>query len=193
VRDIQPTIGSSLEGTKNSVSSSGRFTSYIQKCTEGLLVIIHFVHEIFLLVVFGGDDASVNFGVSLIDIIQADLLQKSTSTEETSAIGSGVVLQTDLKSITGQLSGLGLTEDAVSIDQGVRDLANNLRVGETNNEAVLWRLVLVFVLRAKTLTLTVISLSLATTTEFDLVPRVVRLGLLSFDERLKQGINGGFG
>jgi hypothetical protein len=46
-------------------------------------------------------------------------------------------------------------------------------------------LVLVLVLSAKTLALTVVGLSLAATTELDLVPRVVRLTLLDFDERLQ--------
>ena len=63
-------------------------------------------------------------------------------------------------------------------------MADNLGVGETNDKTVLGGLVLVLVLGAKTLTLTVIGLSLASTTELDLEPREVGFVLLGSDENL---------
>jgi hypothetical protein len=184
VRNIQTTVSSSLESTKDTASSSGGLAANIQETTEGTLVLINFIDIVLLLVVFRGNDFSVNFSVSLINIVQANLLQKTTSTEKTGAVSSGVVLQTDSKSVTAQLGGGGLGKDAITIDKRVGNLADNLAVGETNDKTVLWGLVLVLGLAYETLALTVVRLTLTTTTKLDLVARKVRLGLLNSDENL---------
>jgi hypothetical protein len=111
-------------------------------------------------------------------------LQKTTSNQETSAVGSSVVLETNLESVTSKLSRFSGSKNAVSIDKRVSNLANDLAVGETNDKTVLWRLVLVFVLGTKTLALAVVRLSLAAATKLDLITRIVRLALLNFDKNL---------
>ena len=65
-------------------------------------------------------------------------------------------------------------------------MADDKTVGETNDKTVLWRLVLVLGLNDETLTLTVVSLSLASTAELDLITRKVRLVLGDFDKRLRK-------
>ena len=185
VRNVKTTIGGSLKGSEDTGSGGGRSASNIEKGTEGSLVVIDFLDVVGLVVVFGGNNFSVNFGVSLVNIIESNLLEQTTSTEETGAVGGGVVLQTDGKSVTSELGGLSLAEDAISIDQGVSDLANDLGVGETDNKTVLRRLVLVLVLGTQSLALTVIGLTLASASELDLITREVGLTLSLLNENLK--------
>jgi hypothetical protein len=64
-------------------------------------------------------------------------------------------------------------------------LADNLGVGKTGDKAVLGGLVLAFVLGTQALSLTVVGLSLATTTELDLVPGEVGFAFLEFNESLQ--------
>lgn len=111
-------------------------------------------------------------------------MQETTSDQETGAVGSGVVLKTNLESIPSELGRLGSGKDAVSIDKRVGNLANDLAVGKADNKTVLGGLVLVLVLSTKTLALAVVRLSLAATTELDLEARVVRFALLDFDKNL---------
>lgn len=185
VRNVQTTISGSLEGSKNAVSSGSGLAANIQKGTEGSLVVIDFLHVVGLVVVFGLDNFGIDLGVSLVDLIESKLLKETTGAKKTGAISSGVVFQTNGKSVTSELGGLSLAENAISIDQGVRDLADNLGVGETNDESVLGRLVLVLGLSTQSLTLTVVSLSFASASELDLVPREVGLGLSFLNERLE--------
>jgi len=56
-------------------------------------------------------------------------------------------------------------------------LADHLLIGESNDKAVLWGLILVLILGAEAFTLAVIGTSLTATAEFDLIPREVRLAL----------------
>mmetsp|Transcript_31028 Transcript_31028/g.74978 ORF Transcript_31028/g.74978 Transcript_31028/m.74978 type:complete len:274 (-) Transcript_31028:85-906(-) len=182
VGDIKTAIGCTLQGTEDSVSGGRWLTSNIQQTAEGTLVVIDFLYVVCLVVIFSRDDVSVDFGVTLIDIVESDLLKQTACDEEASAVSGGVVLQPDVQPVPSQFGRLGLAEDAVTIDQGVRDLADHLRVGEPDDETVLGRLVLVLVLGAQTLTLTVVGLTFTATTELDLVPRKVRLGLLDLDE-----------
>jgi hypothetical protein len=84
-----------------------------------------------------------------------------------------------------------LAQNAVTIDKGVCDLTDYLGVGETNDKTVLGGLVLVLVLGTKSLTLTVVGLSLTSTSELDLVTREVTLGFLNFNERLEKETRSG--
>ena len=147
--------------------------------------LIDFIDVVGLVVVFGRNNCSVNFGISLVDVIESNLLEETAGTEKTGAVGGGVVLQTNGKSVSAELSGLSLAEDAISIDQGVSDLADNLGVGETDNKTVLRRLVLVLVLGTQSLSLAVVGLTLASASELDLITREVRLTLSLLNENLK--------
>ena len=104
-------------------------------------------------------------------------MEETTSAQKSSTVGGGVVLKTNIQSVTGELVGTGRGQDTVTIDERVSNLANDLTVGETDDETVFGRLVLVLGLAAETLTLTVVGTSLAATTELNLEALVVRLGL----------------
>jgi len=187
VRDIQTTICGSLEGSEETVSSGGGLATDIQQGTEGTLVIVHLFNVVRLLIVFGRHDLTVYLGVSLVEFIESNLLEETTGTEKTGAVGGGVVLQADGESVSVKLGGLSLTKDAITIDQSVSNLADNLGVGETDNKPVLGRLVLVLVLATQSLSSTVIGLTLASASELDLVPRKVGLGFSLLNERLING------
>jgi len=182
VRNIETTIGGTLQGTEDTATSGGSLASDIQKASERALVFVDLINEVLLLLVFSGDNLSIDLSVTLVNIIESKLLKKTTSTKKTGAVSSGVVLQANSQSVSWQLSGSGLSKDTITIDQGVCNLADNLTVGETNDKAVFWGLVLVLVLGTKTLTLTVVGLSLATTAKFDLVTAEVSPVLLNLDE-----------
>jgi len=148
VGDIKSTIGGALQGTEDTASSRGGLASNIKEGTEGTLVLIDLINVVGSLSNRGRDDISVNLVITLIDIIQTNLLEETTSAQQSSTVGSGVVLKSDLQSVTGEFVRAGRREDAVTIDQGVHDLADHLTVGETHDDTVLGGLVLVLGLAA---------------------------------------------
>jgi len=184
VRNVKTTIRCSLKGSEDTGSSGSGSATNIEKSAEGSLLVINFLDVVGLLVPFGGNNFSVNLGVSFVDLIESNLLEETTSTEETGAVGGGVVLQTNGKSVTSELGGLSLAENAISIDQGVSDLADDLGVGKSDNKTVLGRLVLVLVLGTQSLSLAVIGLTLASASELDLITREVCLSLSLLNENL---------
>jgi hypothetical protein len=148
VWNVKTSIGGTLQGTEDTASSGGGFASNIQESTEGTLVLIDFVNVVGTLSYLGLDDISINLVVALIDIVEANLLKKTPGTQESSTVGGGVVFKTNLQSRPRQLVGTGTGQNTIAIDQSVGNLANNLLVGETNDKAVLGRLVLVLGLAA---------------------------------------------
>jgi hypothetical protein len=182
VRNIKSTIGGALQGTKDTATSGGGLYTNIQKSTEGTLVLIDLINVVSSLTNSGRDDVAINLIITFVHIIQSNLLEETTSAQKSSTVSGSVVLKTDTQSVTGELVGTGRGQDTVTIDERVGNLADNLTVGETNDETVLGRLVLVLGLAAETLALTVVGTSLAATTELDLVALVVRLGLLDLNE-----------
>ena len=63
-------------------------------------------------------------------------------------------------------------------------MANDVSIGEADNESVLGGVVLVLVLSHQTRAGVIISFSLPATAVLDLIPLVVSAVLLNFDERL---------
>jgi len=175
VGNIESTVGGSLERSEDTGAGGSRLTSDIEKGAEGALFVVDFLDVVGLLAVIGRDNFSVDLGISLVELVESNLFEETTGAEKTGAVGRGVVLQTYGESVSTELGGLGLAEDAISIDQGVSDLADNLGVGESDDETVLRRLVLVLVLGTQPLSLAVVGFSLAAASELDLIPREVGL------------------
>lgn len=184
VGNVESSIRGSLESSKDAISCSCCLASNIQEASEGAFVIIDLVHEIRLFVVLGAHNLTVDFGVSLVDIIESELGQQTTSNKKAGAVGGGVVLQTNLESVAGKLLGSSLAQDAISVNEGIGDLANHLLVGESNDKTVLGGLVLVLVLSTQALALTVVGSALAAATKLHLVTGEVGPVLLDFDESL---------
>jgi hypothetical protein len=182
VGDVKTSIGGTLECAEDAASSRGGFASNIEEGTEGAFVLVNFIYKVSGFSHLSLDNISVNFGVALINIIQTNLLEQTTGTKQSGAVRGGIVLKTDLKSITGQFVRTGGSQNAIAIDETVHNLTDDLLVGETHNETVFGRLVLVLGLAAETLTLTVVGASFATTAKFDLEALVVRFGFGYFDK-----------
>jgi len=179
VGNVKSTIRGTLEGAEDAASGGGSTTSNIEKGTEGTLVIIYLIDVVGLLSNLSGDNLGIDLGVSLIDFIEADLLEETTGDEKSSTVSSCVVLVSTLKSVTGEFTGGGLGEDTISVNEGVDDLADDDLVGETDDETVLGGLVLVLRLAHETLALTVVGASFTATTELDLESAEVCLALLN--------------
>lgn len=146
--DVKSTIGGALQGTEDTASSGGGLASNIEKSTEGTLVLIDLINVVCGLTDRGRDDISIDLVITLVNIIQTNLLEETTSAQQSSTVGGGVVLKTDLQSVTGEFVRAGRRKDTVTIDQGVHDLADHLTVGETNDDTVLGGLVLILGLAA---------------------------------------------
>ena len=183
--NVQTSVSGTLECAEDTASSRGGLASDVEEGAEGTLVLIDLVNEIGALAHFGLHNASIDFGVAFIDVIEADFLEEAASTQQSGAVGRGVVLETDLKSVAGQLVRAGAGQDAISVNERVHNLTNDLLVGETDNKAVFGRLVFVLRLAAEAFALTVVSAALATTAELDLVAFEVRFGFLNFNKRLE--------
>ena len=98
---------------------------------------------------------------------------------------SSVVGETELDAIAGELVGVGGSEDEVTDDLGVDDLADDVLVGEADDKTVLGSVVLVLVLGHEATTGKVVSLALTTTTETSLVTLEVSLVLLNLLEHIQ--------
>mmetsp|Transcript_9612 Transcript_9612/g.14526 ORF Transcript_9612/g.14526 Transcript_9612/m.14526 type:complete len:276 (-) Transcript_9612:118-945(-) len=146
--DVKSTIGSTLQGTEDTASSGGGLAPNIEKGTEGTLVLVDLINVVGSLSNRGRDYISIDLVITLINIIQTNLLEETTSAQQSSAVGGGVVLKTNLQSVTGQFVRAGRRKNAVTIDQGVHNLADHLTVGETHDDTVLGGLVLVLGLAA---------------------------------------------
>lgn len=79
---------------------------------------------------------------------------------------------------------VGCTHDAIALNPGIGDLACNVPVAQANNQPIFWRVVFVLVLEDETFTGIVVSLSLTTPLEFNLVTLEVLFVLHNFNEPL---------
>jgi len=171
VGDVKTTITSTLQGTEDTRTSGSSTKTDIEEGLErsGTIIIG------FDVVVF-----TINLGLSF--VIKAKLGVDTTGKEETSAISSGIVGQTDLDTISGKLMGVGASEDNIVVHIGLDDLADDILAGDADDETVLGGLVLVLILGNQTLTGIVVSLAFASTTELDLVTLVISSVFYYFNE-----------
>jgi len=95
-------------------------------------------------------------------------VQQATSQEQSNAIGGGIVGQTSLDSIAGELMSIGGSQDVISFDFGKDDLGNNIGVGEAGNQTIFGAVVFILGLGDEPLAGTVISLAFTPAAVFDL-------------------------
>merc|ERR1719394_704218 len=174
VGNVHSSVNSSLQGSENLGSCGSPGETHIKTGTEGsgsTILILDVEH------------GSVNVGVSLVDRVQLELLQSSSGQEKAGAVSCGVVGQTNLHSIPGQLVAVGSGDDDVPLESGVGDLAADVSVGASNDHPVLGGVVLVLVLDDETFAGIVVGPALPPPAELDLVPLEIGLVLDNFDER----------
>lgn len=106
-------------------------------------------------------------------ISEFELGESTTSNQKPNTVGSGPVGKTMLDSIALEFVGVGSAEDLVAGNLGGDDLADNIFVGEANNEAILGSVVFILGLSDETLAGVVIGLSCTTTLVLCLVTAVL--------------------
>jgi len=171
VGDIKTTVTSTFHGAKDTGTSGGALQTDIQKGFErGFATNINFDVEIF----------TINF--SLTFVVEVELSVDTTSEEETSAVGGGVVGQTKGDTITFKFVGVCRGEaDIVSHISG-EDLACDIFVGETNTETVFGSFVFVFILNDQTTTGIVVGLALSASLVLDLEALEISFVFHNFNE-----------
>jgi hypothetical protein len=79
--------------------------------------------------------------------IEIELLEGTTGEEETCSVAGGPVGQTVLDSVSLELVSVGCAEDLVACNLSGDELANDVSVGEADDQSVLRSVVLVLGLR----------------------------------------------
>jgi len=139
VGNVESSIDGTLEATENSVTSGGSDQTDIHECLEGSLVLAFSL--LFNVVVFAVD----GLGTS-VKLVQTSGVEESSGTEKTSSVAGSIVGETSSEAVLLEFGGLGVAENSVTLDGGIDDLAENLLVGSSDNESVLFGVVLVLVL-----------------------------------------------
>lgn len=92
---------------------------------------------------------------------------------------------TYLNAILGQFMRVSCTDNLVSFDTCICNLSCNISITDTYNQTILWSIVLVFILENQSLASLIISFSLTTPLEPNLVALEVLLVLYNFNEPLE--------
>lgn len=159
VGDIETSIVAALQHGEHTSSGGSTAETNIEVAAERTLL-ADLSDVVGLLVTLAGLNLTIDLLVTLVHLSHAELGQQTASAQETGAVSSGVVGETQLHSIAGELSGGGRADHAVTNDLGSDDLGNDLVVGDTGHESVLGGVVLVLGLDDQSLTSVVVGLSL---------------------------------
>ena len=163
VGDEDTTVGGTLHGTEDTGTSGGTDKTNVEEGLEGAAGAI---------VGLNGLGEGV-LAVSLLDtsevLVEAELGQSTAGKQQTSGVGGSPVGETLGDAVALELVAVGSAEDLVTGDLRVDDLSDDVAVGETNDHAVLGRIVLVLGLGDQALTGIVVGLTLTTTAVLGLV------------------------
>jgi hypothetical protein len=171
---METTIGSTLHGTENTVTSGGADETDIKVSLEGASVVILFVPN--------GEQLAVNLGLTFVEGGHVLKRKKATSEEETSGVGRGVVGETGSDTESLEFLRISAAHGEITHYGGVDNGSDDSAVGTSDTESVLLLVVLVLVLENKAATCLVVGLTLATTEELGLVAGAVGAALEDFDE-----------
>ena len=166
VGDEDTTVGGTLHGTEDTGTSGGTDKTNVKEGLEGTagtLVGLDGLSELVLTV--GLLDTSELLG-------QAELGEDTAGEEQTGGVGGSPVGQTLGETVALELVGVGAGQDLVARDLRVDDLSDDIAVGETDDHAVLGRVVLVLGLGDQALTGIVVGLTLTATAVLSLVATV---------------------
>jgi len=159
VWDVQTTVGSALHGTEDLGTGRGAVEADVQVALEGAWLTIDVLN-----VVLG----TVDILGARVDLVELELLEQTASEQETRGVGRGVVGKADLDTVAGQLVRVGSSQDDVSLNASISNLACDVFVGKSNHQTILGRVVFVFLLKNQTLAGIVVSLALSAPLELDL-------------------------
>jgi hypothetical protein len=177
VGHVDAAVNCTLEGTEDSVTGGGSHETHVEESAEGSLLFV----DTFLLAV-DVEELAVGSLNTLVETVKLEVLEESAGDEEAGGVGGSVVGETGLETESPELLGVSLSEDSIALDGGVDDLNDDAAVGSSHAQSVLLGVVLVLVLLDQSSSRLVVSLSLASASELDLISRVVGSGLHGLDE-----------
>jgi len=137
VGDVETTIGSTLHGSEDTVSSGGADETDIEVSLEWASL---------LHVVTDGVVRTVNLLVALVHVSETLVSQESTGAEKASAVSGSVVGVTSFESVSLKLSRVSSGDALISLKSVVDNLGDYAFVGAADAESVLTGLVLVLLL-----------------------------------------------
>merc|ERR1712127_501504 len=117
VGDIQTTVACTLKGTEDTGTSGGAAQTNIQQSAERRLALGVSLNVVLL---------TVNLLATL--ILQTQLAVDTTGQQQTDAVSGGVVGQTDLQTVAGELVGVRSHEAHIVGHVSGEDLANDIAV-----------------------------------------------------------------
>lgn len=163
VGDVKTTVGGTLESGEDTGTGGGAGQTDVKVDLEGAA----------LLTVDLSGLGQGELAISLLDtsegVLDAELVDGTAGDEKTGGVGGGPVGKTVLDTVGLELVGVGSDEDLVTSDLGGDDLADDVAVGEANDQAVLGGVVLVLGLGDQALASVVVGLSRSSTAVLDLV------------------------
>jgi hypothetical protein len=167
VGDEDTTVRGTLHGTKDTGTGGGALQANVEEDLEGAA----------LAIVGLGGLGEGELTIGLLDtgevLVESELLEGAAGDEETGGVGSGPVGQTVLDTVGLELVRVGRDEDLVARDLRGDDLADDVLVGEADDEAVLGRIVLVLGLGDEALAGVVVGLALLAALVLGLVAAVI--------------------
>jgi len=137
VRNVKSTVTRALHGAKNFSTSGGVLDSNIEQSTERSLLVVDLTNKVSAAIDNSGHNIASWLLNTSVSLIKANLLQKTASQQKSSAVSSSIVLQTSGQTVLDQLLGRSRTQNLVTVDLGVDNLADNITVGESHNQTVL--------------------------------------------------------
>lgn len=176
VGHVDASVNCTLEGSEDSVAGGGSHETDVEESAEGSLLFVDSLGAVDI------EEFSVGSLNTLVETVKLEVLEESTGNEETGGVGGGVVGETSLETESLELLGVSLSEDFIALDCGEDDLNDDAGVGSSDAQSVLLGVVLVLVLLDESSSGLVVSLSLASASELDLISGVVRSGLHGLDE-----------
>mmetsp|Transcript_5447 Transcript_5447/g.12028 ORF Transcript_5447/g.12028 Transcript_5447/m.12028 type:complete len:298 (+) Transcript_5447:100-993(+) len=166
VRDIQTTVDGTLERGKNASTSARANQTSIQEALERARLVLILVLHVVILAEF--------LRLALVRLREVVLCQQASRAQQTRGVRRRVVGQTSLHAVLREFMRVRRSDAHITRERGVNHLANHIPIGKAHHEAVLWRVVLVLVLRDQALTRLVVGFTRTSSRELDLVSRVVR-------------------
>jgi len=176
VGDEEAAIARTLHGTENSVTSGGAGNTNIEESLEWAAVNN---------VVLNGVQLTVDLGLTLIHVLETDVLQgkKAAGGQEASGVGSSVVGVASVDTEAGELLGVSSHEGLVALDGSVDNLADYALVGSTDDKTVLLGVILVLLLDDEASAGLIVSLAFSATAPLGLISLGVCFVLENFHER----------
>ena len=177
--NMDSTVTGTLQGGEHSVADAVVDHTHIEDGLErslGVLERIGFGRHIVV--------NTVGLLGTLVDGVELELLEQSSGDEQTGGVSSGVAGLAGGESPLSELGGGGLAQNFVTLGCGVDDLGQDLLVGESDNQSVLWSTILVSVLGNHSLSGLIVGLAFSASSELSLESFIVSSSLLNLYESL---------